>query len=186
MQRREIIVFVGGLVIGLLVGMILIGSSDDLRESLFGTAGSKQEKDPAYYLVSLDDAETWLAEVFPNESEKFQSSISVLSRLPAVWKSDEDFAAMQQEFAVILPYTYGALKEERDIANLKTNPDDKLTTCVGMDTDPYEQIVYLYVTVPGDQVDKLTIPKNWEKLKAPKENTILWQLVACYPELKQS
>lgn len=186
MRRREVIVFVGGLVIGLLVGMILIGSSDDLRESLFGTAGSRQDKNTAYYLVSLDDAETWLEEVFPDESEKFQSSISVLSKLPAVWKSEEDFAAMQEEFELILPYTYGALKEEKDITNLKVSPDDKLTTCVGMDTDPYEQIVYLYVTIPGDQVDKLTVPKTWEKLKAPKENTILWQLVACYPELKES
>lgn len=184
MHRRETIALVAGLVVGLFIGMIVIGSSDDLRESLFGTAGSKADKSNEYYLVKLEDAEEWLAEVYPDESEKFQSSVSVLAKLPTVWKSEDEFEAAQQEFEVILPYSYGALVDEKDIENLKATSDTALTACLGMDTDPYEPTVYLYLTIPEDTAKDMEIPKAWDKLKAPKENTILWQLLACYPEVK--
>jgi hypothetical protein len=184
MHRREVIVLIVGLVIGLFVGMIVIGSSDDLRELLFGTAIDKVDKSNEYYLVTLEDAETWLAEMFPDESEKFEPSVSALSELPAVWRSQDEFEAARQEFNVILPYTYGALIDQKDITTLKADGSSKLSACLGMDTDPYEPTVYLYLTIPKKTVDTIEIPTEWEKLAASKENTILWQLLACYPDIK--
>jgi len=184
MHRREVIALVAGLVIGLFVGMIVIGSSDDLRESLFGTAGEKPDKTNEYFLINLEDAETWLAEIYPDDSEKFQSSVSVLSKLPAAWKSTDEFEAAQEELKIVLPYTYGALVDEKDIENLKVEADSALTACLGMDTDPYNPAVYLYLTIPAETAKDMEIPKTWEKLKAPKENAILWQLLGCYPEVK--
>ena len=39
MKNRELLYMVGGLIVGFLVGIVLIGSSDGLRTNLFGTAG---------------------------------------------------------------------------------------------------------------------------------------------------
>ena len=186
MPRREMLALVAGLVIGLFIGMILIGSSDSLRESLFGTAGEKDEKkDVEYYLVSLDDVETWLEEVYPDEGDKFKSSVSLLSELPTNWETEEEFKAAEEEFKVLLPHTYGALVDEKDIENLKADPNGELSACLGMDDDPYGATMYLYLTIPEDTGAKIDIPKEWETLKRPKTNEVYWKLVACYPALEE-
>ncbi len=185
MQRREIIVLVAGLIVGLLAGMILVGTSDDLRESLFGTAGSKEDTvvPVDYYLVELEDARAWLAEIYPEESEKFESSVSILAKLPTTWGAEDEFEAAQEQVKVLLPHTYGALVDVKDIDNLKVDPDENIAACLGMDDNPYGAAVYLYLSIPQSKSEKLDIPDEWQKLKRPKTNEMYWKLVACYPEL---
>ena len=78
MKRREMLFLVSGLVLGLVFGMILIGSDDSLRESIFGTAGSVRKADVAYYLVNLDDAQSWLLAEYPQNSEELKAAFASL------------------------------------------------------------------------------------------------------------
>ncbi len=189
MYRREVLSLVVGLVLGLLIGMTIVGTSDTLRESLFGTAGggNKSSEVVYYYLVSLDQAEAWLQARFPASEEKLQTSFKALADLPDAWGEEEALKAIETEMGVILPHMYAALQdpelEEVDMENLKVAADSALATCIGIDDDPYlGPTVYLYLTIPKEQAEQLEIPKAWEQLKQPKDNALYWKLVACYPE----
>ncbi len=188
MYRREILSLVVGLVLGVFVGMVIVGTSDSLRESLFGTAGGG-DKSPTvyYYLVSPDQADEWLQARFPESSETLQAPLKSLAKLPDVWGEEDELKAIEQNMAVILPTMYAALQdpniEEVNIENLKVTAESALSVCVGIDDDPYlGSAVYLYLTVPKEQAEQLDIPKAWERLKQPKDNALYWKRVACYPE----
>jgi hypothetical protein len=168
---------------------MIVGTSNSLRESLFGTAGSgnKASSEMTYYLVSLDQAEEWLQARFPDSSEKVQASMKTLAKLPDVWDEKSEMKTVEEDVAVVLPRMYAALldPEVKDVnmENLKLAPDSELAACVGIDDDPYMgATVYLYLTIPKEQTDQLDIPKAWERLKQPKSNALYWKLVACYPE----
>jgi len=189
MYRREMFSLVIGLVLGLVVGMVIVGTSDSLRESLFGTAGggNKSSGEVYYYLVSLDQAEEWLQTRFPDSGEKMQASFKTLATLPDVWGEKDALKDIEADMGVILPYMYAALQnpdvEEVDVENLKVAAESELAACVGIDDDPYMgSTVYLYLTIPKEQAEQLDIPKAWERLKQPKDNALYWKLVACYPE----
>lgn len=184
MSRRVMLTTVVGFVIGLLVGMVLIGSSDDLRDSLFGTSSERDKKtdDFTYYLVDLATAQDWLVEEFPEETEKLQGSMTVLNTLPGV-SLIGNFEVAEEDVRFILPQAYAALVGVKDQADLEVEPDDTLSVCLGLDEDPYEgAAIYLYVAVPKDQTSDLHIPEGWEKLPEPKTNVLYWQLLGCYPE----
>jgi hypothetical protein len=186
LSRRDIFALVSGFVVGLLIGMILVGSSDDLRTSLFGTASEKGEKTESmeYYLVDLETTQQWLTDRFPDNTEKLQASMSVLTRLPAVTIAPVDFKAAEEDIKFVLPYAYAALVNEKDPQKLQASPEDNLFACLGVDDDPYQgTAMYLYLTIPTERAKKLDIPKDWEKLDSPKTNVLYWKLVACYPEL---
>lgn len=183
-NRREIINLAAGFVIGLLIGMVLVGSSDDLRESLFGTAGDKEKKvdNLDYYLVDLETAQGWLQEKFPDKSEDLQKTISILTTVPTAGFAF-DYQAVDQDIQFLLPQVYAALVDENDTANLKVNEDDLLSVCLGVDDDPYDGItMYLYVTLPTDQAEDFALPKEWEKLEEPKSSDLYWKLVGCFPQ----
>lgn len=189
MYRREALSLGVGLVLGLVIGMLLVGTSDSLRDSLFGTAGggNKSSEGVYYYLVSLDEAEAWLQVRFPESSEKVQASMKTLAKLPDVWGEKDALKAAEDDMAVILPRMYAAVQnpdaEDIDLENLKVATDSELSVCLGIDDDPYiGPTVYLYLTIPKAQAEDLEIPKDWEKLKQPKDNALYWKLVACYPE----
>lgn len=179
---REIIITVAGLILGLVVGVLLEAEAD-----LFGTAGGdKKSSDFAYYLIELDQAEEWLTETYPDSKEQFQASISVLEELPGLWSTMPSVDTLEEDINAILPPTYAALKgvDEEDVADYKGDPEYELATCLGVDDNPYDgAVMYLYLTVPEDDVDSLEIPKEWDdfKLKRPKANTMYWKLVECYP-----
>jgi hypothetical protein len=183
-NRREVLNLAVGFVIGLLIGMILVGSSDDLRESLFGTAGDKEKKPASldYYLVDLQIAQGWLQEKFPDKSEDLQKSISVLTTIPAAGFAF-DYQAVEQDIQFLLPQAYAALVGEKDPANLKVSADDPIVACLGVDDDPYQGItMYLYVTIPSSKAADLEIPKEWEKLDEAKSDDLYWKLVGCFPQ----
>ena len=188
MYRREVLSLVVGLVVGLAIGMVLVGTSDTLRNSLFGTAGSgNKSSDVAYYLVGLDQAGEWLQARFPDSSDKVQASMKTLAKLPDFWGEGEALKAAEEDMAVVLLRMYAAIQnpeaEEGDVEKLKAAPESGLSVCVGIDDDPYTgPTVYLYLTLPKEQAESLEIPKAWERLKQPKTNALYWKLVACYPE----
>ncbi len=187
MTRRQIIPVVVGFIVGLLVGMVVIGSSDDLRTSLFGTAGSDKETKASveYYLVNMDSAEQWLAEKYPDNTEKFQASVSVLTKLPGAVNFPVDFKAAEQDINALLPYAYGALLnlDTSAIDSLEVKSDSNVSACLGLDDDPYDgTTMYLYLTIPTDQTEKLDIPKDWQKLEDPQSNVLYWEVIACYPQ----
>jgi hypothetical protein len=185
MKRREMLILVAGFAVGLLLGMTVIGTSSDLRTSLFGTAGSTTEKDSEYYLIDLETAQNWLTDRYPESSDKLQASVTVLTKLPAAVNFPVDFKAAEKDIKVVLPQAYAALTNAKDPENLQVNPDSQLSACLGLDDNPYQgSALYLYLTVPKDQVKKLDIPKDWQKLKNPKLNILYWKLLACYPEPK--
>jgi len=186
MNRRQIIPVVIGFIVGLLVGMVLIGSSDDLRESLFGTAGSEKETEAKveHYLVDMASAEEWLTETYPDNTKTFQASVSVLTKLPGAVNFPVDFKAAQQDIDILLPYAYGALMniDSNQIDTLEVKSDTDASACLGLDDDPYDgTTMYFYLTVPTEEADTLEIPKEWQKLDDPQTNVLYWKVIACYP-----
>jgi len=189
MRRRESLFLVAGLVIGLLFGMVLVGTSDDLRESIFGTAASKGT-DVEYYLVQLEDAQTWLASEYPDNSEQVKESFDVLAKLPfgnVMPNADMvTFDTAEKDIEYVLPQTYAVLVGNKDSTDQPAvKSDDPTAACLGVDDDPYVgATLYLYLTIPTEQAEKLEIPKEWEKLKDPKTNVLYWKLLACYPDIE--
>ncbi|MCD4687441.1 MAG: hypothetical protein K8S97_16040 [Anaerolineae bacterium] len=179
---REIIISVAGLILGLVVGVLLEAETD-----LFGTAGGDtRSTDFTYYLIELDQTEKWLAATYPESTETFQASIGVLEQLPGLWSTLPPVDTLKEDVDVILPPVYAALQgvEEEDVAEYKVAPDTEITACLGVDDNPYDgAVMYLYVTIPDDDMDSLEIPEAWEdfEIKRPKTNTMYWKLVECYP-----
>ena len=194
MNRRGMIMLLAGFVIGLLTGMVLMGASGDLSDSLFGAAGDgKKDKDAlAYYQVPLADIEDWLVEVYPDTTEDLKTSVETMSKfVDDAVLFDRDFELVEEDISYLLPYIYGALTglEEEDLAepeNLKIDKESKFSLCVALDDDPYMgATMYLYLTVPKEQLEDFEIPKEWEQLKEAKTNVIYWTLLGCFPELEK-
>jgi hypothetical protein len=183
MKRREMLFLVSGLVIGLLFGMILVGSDDNLRESIFGTAGSVKKTNVDYYLVNLDDAQTWLTAEYPQNSEEVKAAFDKLGMIPVSAVPNADFKAAEQDISYLLPQAYAALVGEKNADPIEPKADDPTSVCLGLDDDPYTgPTLYLYLTIPSDSARKLDAAKNWEKLKDPQTNVLYWKLLACFPE----
>lgn len=185
MKRRESLFLISGLVLGFFFGVILVGSSDDLRESLFGTASNKPT-DVDYYLVDLEAAQTWLTGEYPENSEQVKSSFEALAKLPVAVMPNADFKMIATDADYILLQTYAALVGEKNIDKIEPKSDDKTSACLGLDDDPYEgTALYVYLTIPTEKAKKMTFLKDWEKLKDPRTNVLYWKLLACYPELDE-
>ncbi len=183
---REIIISVAGLILGLVVGVLLEAETD-----LFGTAGGDtRSTDFTYYLIELDQTEEWLAATYPESTDTFQASINALEQLPGLWGGPMPVDSLKTDAEVILPPVYAALQgvNEADVAEHKVDPDTEMTACLGIDDNPYDgAVMYLYITVPEDDVDSLEIPEKWEdfEIRRPKTNTMYWKLVECYPTAEE-
>lgn len=186
-SRREITYLISGLVIGLLVGMVLVGSNEDLRASLFGSAadGSTSRandfRDYAYYLVDLPTAQEWLAERYPDSREEIIATLEAIAKLPSSADFHQAFRDAEPEVSALLPRVASALGTSAPDGD----PTGELgwATCLGLDDNPYwsQPTLYFYVTISANQVDQLDVPDSWERLEKPKANALFWQLLACYP-----
>ena len=183
MKRRELMTLVGGFIIGLLIGMVLVGSSDSLRESLFGTAGSgAKTEDLTYYQVPLDTAQGWLIQQFPDQGDQIKASVTVLTRLPSVVNFNVDFQAAEEDIQLVLPYAYAALTGIDTVDNIQPVKDDPTVVCLGLDDDPYAgSTLYLYVTMTNTRAGKLDLPTGWDQLDQPNSNVLYWKLLGCFP-----
>lgn len=187
-SRREIAYLVSGLCIGLLVGAALVGSNDDLRASLFGSAVSDDTRraddfrDYAYFLVDLPTAENWLVEQYPDSGDELAATLETITRLPSSPNFRQDFRAVQPDVGRLLPQVAQALDPSAPPDGSPAG-EAALATCLGLDDDPYRSrpTLYLYVTIPASRVDQIDVPDTWERLEKPKANALFWQLLACYP-----
>jgi hypothetical protein len=188
MKRREMIFLVAGLLLGLLFGMVLIGSNDDLRESLFGTAQASKAGSTAYYLVDLPTAQEWLIEKYPDTSDKLKSAMDVIAKLPTSSDFRKDYVEAKEPVEqTVLPQMFGALIGADNIQEPKIPKDNKISVCLGLDDNPYNEqgaAIYLYISIPAEKAKSIGIPKDWQKLTESKENDLYWQLLACYPQIE--
>lgn len=188
LSQREITLLAISFVVGLVIGMVLIGSSDDLRDSLFGTASDKKADEPVYYRVNLDAARQWLDEQFeadvidPDTLEKDVDLIARLANEPdfqTQFTNAEVYAEAEAAVNTLLPQMYGALTGADDLAEPKL-VDDDTATCLVYDENVYFPALYVRVTLSPDQAKDFEVPDAWELLGKPKK-TMLQQEVACYP-----
>lgn len=191
MNRRNAIVILAVFVVGLLAGLVLAGVNEDLSDALFGTAGDgkKDRQLFTYYQVPLADVETWLAEAYPDLAQELKVPLDTMAKfVDDSALLDRDFSVVEEDITTLLPYAYGALVglDEEELAepeNLKIDKDSGLSLCVALDDDPYlGASLYLYVTVPKEQLESLNIPEEWKPLKDPKTNVLYWTLLGCLPE----
>jgi hypothetical protein len=184
MKRREMVFLISGLVLGLFFGMILVGSNDDLRESLFGAAATDKTADVEYYLVDLEAAQAWLIDEYPQNSEQVKTSFDALAKLPVSVMPNADFKMITTDVEYILPQAYAALVGEKNADKIEVKSDDNTSACLGLDDDPYEgTTLYFYLTIPTKKAETMEFTKNWENLSDPQANVLYWKLLACYPEL---
>ena len=193
MNRREITLLVAGLIVGLFFGMVLVGSSDDLRESLFGTSAEKSDDSTsttankvelAYYLAEIPSVEEWLIEKYPDTTETVNDSVETLVGLISSTDFQADFVTAKDSGVMdsVLPPTYAAFIGADDLENVEVLPNSSV--CLGWEEDPYsfdDIAMYVYVTVPAGEIDESEIPEAWEKLEKPKSSDLYWQLLDCYP-----
>lgn len=197
MPRREMISLVAGLIVGLIIGMVLIGSSDSLRDSMFGTASNSDKESDAstrdlqYYLVELPAAQEWLVEKYPelSDSTDLNDAVDLIARLPTAEDFPHNVVDAEEAVNVVLPNVYQALEGAEELqpaAEVKVEDDNEVMACLGMDDDPYSMtgpILYFYLAVPGSQAKSAGIPKEW-KIEQPKTNDLYWQLLSCFPALE--
>ena len=187
MKSREIIFLVGGLVVGILVGAIIIGSSDGLRTDLFGTAAdSGNSTDPGiefdelnFYEVEFGDAKDWLSSVEPDVSAELEEDLDNVDGLGTTDNLGEYFTSVQDSVDTVLATIHGSLLDSLDLDEAVR---DRARTCIALNNDPYSLSgpgVYVYVQVPDDAVE--TIPADWSSLTGPKEENMLYS-TTCYSD----
>lgn len=192
MKQRDIRFLVLGLFIGLLVGTVLIGSSESLRSSLFGTAGLTPNAEPAYYLLDMQGARELLVERYTDEQPQIEAAMTNIDTL----RTADDFAQAVRDteadvdFVVSRTFTAltGAVDETSAAAEpavlpqalLASTADGDVSTCLSLDENPYNLegfALYLYLQVPSTQVN--SIPETWERLDEPKDDDLYWERLAC-------
>jgi len=194
MKRREITLLVVGFLVGLLLGMVSVGSSKDLRTALFGTAADDDSdsdlarpKDITYYLVDLPTAQEWLTEKYPEaDTEELDTVVNEIGKLSTSSDFREDYKNAEVYVETMLPQMHGALTGAENLDELESTANSSVSVCLGLNDDPYSMtgpMLYLYLAVPTSDLKKAGIPASWEKLDGPKTNDLYWQLLACYPEL---
>lgn len=179
MKRREVFLLVAGLIVGLVLGILIEGEA-----SLYGTAGDKDKEAVDFYLVELDAAESWLVEKYPDSSEKVEAALRTFAPSDVPLPIPPSVVAAEEDVKFLLRQSYAALIGAEDIESMKVKDGDGMAACFGVDDDPYEgQTVYLYLTIPSDEVEKMDVPKEWEKLEKSKDRALYWEFLACFPDL---
>lgn len=191
MKSRDIGLLAVGLVVGLLTGMLLL-SSDDIRDSLFGTAGFSAAAAPSYYLVDTAQSREWLVSTYPEDSAAIDTAFDNVEPLLTTTNFAETVRAAQPDIDLIVSSAYTALTgltpsnpvvptpDPMPSSLLQSLSDGNVSTCLGLDENPYNvngYALYLYVEIPSTQVQ--FVPESWEHLGGPKEDDLFWQRLAC-------
>jgi hypothetical protein len=180
MKRNEVLYLSGGLVIGLVLGVAVIGSSNDLREDLFGTAANPTvDRDNAveidaysYYLVDFTEMQDWLAMVDPDSSDTLGDDLKTVNDLATLVDISEFFTdETQTSVANVLSVVHTTLLQKA----FENAQNTGLKTCFGLDRASSQ--MYMYLEVPDEVSEQ--VPTNWQKLEAPRANDLLWS-TQCY------
>jgi len=190
MKTKEMVFMIGGLLVGLVLGAVLIGTSSDLRTGLFGTAAdSGNGNDPniefrpgQFYLVEFGEAEDWLSQIEPGIVEELQDDLESVEGLASTSNLGQHFRDNQDSVDTVLFTLHNTLLKEE---GAEDNSLAGFSTCIGIDTDPYSTNpgLYLYLEVPP-QAGK-NIPTNWAKLDGPREQNMLWTTTCFKQDLEK-
>lgn len=197
MKTRDLGLFGIGLILGLVVSIVILSSSADLQQSLFGTAGLTPAAEPAFVLADMDATRNWLVEMYPDEEASLTTAFTNVTPLTDPEANFRDvILATQSDVDLIVNRAYTALTGTEPAALptgipaldtaripqplLPSLADGNVGTCLGIDENPYSvegYVMYLYVEVPVTQIDVL--PTVWERLDEPKDDDLYWQRLAC-------
>lgn len=200
MKTREISYLAVGLIVGLLLGALVIGSSDDLRSSLFGAAATANSAvTPSYYLVDMPTTRDWLVETYVDEADAIDEAITKIEDLALARDFREALDEAEPEIDLVLAKTHFALSGAVAEAEATAEPTEEPTalptplvneefasdvvTCLGLDDNPYNldgPAFYMYLEIPAEGVDEL--PEEWELLDEPLDRALYWQLIDCLPK----
>lgn len=197
MKRREIISLVAGLIVGLLAGMVLIGSNDSLREDLFGSAvndsgsnGSAVDspEELVYYQAELPAVQEWLVTRYPDlEGDTFLTG--AVNSLASLSNSEDLLGGTLSTEAedgidVVLPRTYQALTDADFEEEVKVEPDLPIEVCLGSDENPSNvtPVLYVYMVIPSQQAKDVELPAEWERTDGPRDTDMFWNVISCYPD----
>jgi hypothetical protein len=187
LKNKERIYAVGGLIVGFLVGVVLIGSSDGLRTDLFGTAGSAGDSsDPSiefdelsFYEVEFGDAKDWLDSVEPAVSQELEEDLNNVNGLGTTDDLGNYFTEIQDSIDTVLFTLHNTLLENADMEGIDRS---QVSTCIALNRDPYSVSgpgVYVYVQVPEQAAN--TVPADWTSLSGPQEENMLYS-TTCYSD----
>lgn len=192
MKRRELGFLGLGLAIGLLLGSVLVGSSDSLRNGLFGTAGLTANATPSYLLVTMEQTRALLEEAYPDERDQIAGALAEVDTL----RTTTDFAQTIRDTEATVDYVVsrtftaltGSVDEDAQAETPETLPaplipqptDGDVQSCLSIDENPYNvegYTLYFYLQVPSTQAEAL--PADWERLDEAKDDDLYWERLAC-------
>lgn len=196
MKHRNLTFLLLGVALGLVAGLVLL-SSAGVRTSLFGTAGLNPAVEPAYYLADMDASRDWLVELYPDEEQRLTNAFANIVPLTDPMANFRDvIRTVQPDIDYLVSRAFigltGTQPEQMPTSVptlsadalptplLRSLADGNLTTCLGIDENPYNiegYALYLYTELPVTQIDSL--PATWERLDEPKDNDLYWQRLAC-------
>lgn len=198
MNRRELMLSVIALVLGIIVGFA--GNA-----ALEGTAGDNGDDDGdvarvgdprVLYQVSVEDMETFLLDGVEEDSELYELLSAQLEEMKAYTGEEEFFASLNEEVEAeqidnVLTYSYARLSD-KSVENVEALPDVEvdegefeLEVIIGEWADPYElegATLQFYLKVPEDMSKEL--PKEWTTLDKPLDTHIFWTSLRGIPELE--
>lgn len=130
-----------------------------------------------YFLVPFTDTETWLEGEEVEIGEEFATDFESILGIETAEDLGVYFAEIDQGGSVenVLSVIYQTLLDSTGSGELEA-----FAVCLGLDQDPYSISgpgLYLYLRVPEAISDDL--PKEWELLNGPKEDSMLWSS-ECY------
>jgi hypothetical protein len=184
MNRREVLVLVSGLIVGLLFG-IFLGSRGVAGNLLAGSA-SAPVSPPTYYLVDLPTAAQWLEANRGESDADVSETINAIVELTSAPDFRQNFVEASESIDTLLAQAQTALYGLDANVPAPTAPAlaEFPQVCLGLDDDPYRSTgpaFYLYFQVAPEQRER--IPDEWVSFQQtqPKHNDLYWQLIGCYP-----
>ncbi len=139
--------------------------------------------DSTFFLVTMDQTAEWLESLIEAEDVELSEEVilSVLAANGIASSSELELYFGQQVNTVdgVLANVYQMLLAV--LGNDSDGEEAGLGVCLGLDSDPYSlagPVIYLYLQIPDDE-DVDSLPKDWEVLSGPREESMLWSM-ECY------
>lgn len=206
MKTRDVLLLVGGIVLGALIGAFaIIGTRPDQSAEIASLKAQVSELQAQvaaaptptfrtvneaaatsnFYLVTFEETVTWLEEQLAIELTEEQKAA-----LEAIATDVTDEIALQKAFAdkespvfTTLQFIYDTLVEKRGTAS-----ESPIAACLAIENDFYTGVVqYLYVQLPSAVPDKqFGIPADWKLLDSPLPNTQTWYSECFKPDTERA
>lgn len=172
---------------------------NDLQQQLSEVENGSAERefqtrdltDAAFFLVTMEQAESWLTTEDEQREDAFDVSESVTETINMAANPQDNFSAAEDIelfFQEQVNSADGVLANAYDALRLNLGEDAPLNVCLGLDNDPYSlegPIIYLYLEVPEEQLEQLpdaASKDNWQELDGPREESMLWTAECYDPE----